>query len=259
MLHNCSSESSDSLHTSPAALSDPHHDLVSPFLATDSQSLSYSGPALHTAENQASTPTLSLSQPFHTVLPSPGALSEFSISSDSPFYSSHTELAKRRPLPPSASSCTSDTVPSSPPPYPRSLPSDEPRLMSRDLSRLPSATHATLAPEAPIILPPQPDEQTDHPRATYDTFLCHSPPTNTWIVAETSSSEYTLQPLPQEDVAFYMSSQIPGSQRAVCRFISNTLLQIQLVCQVTLSAVSPLAMMPNWHKSELNLTVRCFE
>lgn len=122
--------------------------------------------------------------------------------------------------------------------------------MSRDLSRVTPPSHPTLGPEAPVIMPPLPNEQGAHGRAPYDSFLCHSPPANTWIAVETSHSEYSLlvrlpgfrrdgmlvyflsisnlfnsytpsEPLLQEGVAYYMSSQIRGSLKAVCPTIPN--------------------------------------
>ncbi|KAG2148646.1 uncharacterized protein EDB93DRAFT_1144072 [Suillus bovinus] len=52
------------------------------------------------------------------------------------------------------------------------------------------------APEAPVILtPPTQAERCGEDatkRAPYDSFLCHGPPPDTWIVVETSSSEYRL-------------------------------------------------------------------
>ena len=37
-----------------------------------------------------------------------------------------------------------------------------------------------------------PTEQGAHGRAPCDSFLCHSPPANTWIAVETSQLEYIL-------------------------------------------------------------------
>ncbi|KAG6375489.1 hypothetical protein JVT61DRAFT_3048 [Boletus reticuloceps] len=66
----------------------------------------------------------------------------------------------------------------SPPPYSTSPPTD--------LSALPD-THA---PEEPIIMAP--NEQHAQGRAPCDSFLCHSPPANTWINVESSQSEHAL-------------------------------------------------------------------
>jgi len=54
------------------------------------------------------------------------------------------------------------------------------------------AQQDTPGPEAPIIMPPQPADQGTQGRAPFDSFLCHSPPPNTWIQVETSHSEYAL-------------------------------------------------------------------
>ena len=39
---------------------------------------------------------------------------------------------------------------------------------------------------------PPPNEHDAHGRAPCDSFLCHSPPANTWIAVETSHLEYIL-------------------------------------------------------------------
>lgn len=121
--------------------------------------------------------------------------------------------------------------------------------MSRDLSRVPSAPPTTPGPEAPVILTP--NEQGGQGRAPYDSFLCHSPPANTWIAVETLESEYSLlvrlpgftrngmlvfflslpvffidpppvAPSPQRGVAYYMLWLIRGSLKAVRRTVSIT-------------------------------------
>ena len=95
----------------------------------------------------------------------------------------HTDAPKRRPLPTPPpvplhspqSSTLSQVFPSSPPPpYSQSLPDDAPPEMS--------------LPEEPVIMPPIPNEH----GAVYDSFLCHTPPANTWITVETSPLEYVL-------------------------------------------------------------------
>ncbi|KAF8134527.1 hypothetical protein EV363DRAFT_1323765 [Boletus edulis] len=71
---------------------------------------------------------------------------------------------------------------SPPPPYSTSPPAD--------LSRVATASPATHAPEEPIIMAP--NEQHAQGRAPCDSFLCHSPPANTWINVESSQSEHAL-------------------------------------------------------------------
>ncbi|KAF8557628.1 hypothetical protein OG21DRAFT_1406692 [Imleria badia] len=61
-----------------------------------------------------------------------------------------------------------------------------------DLSRVASAAPTLLGPEAPVILSPPSNEQGGQSRAPCDSFLCHSPPANTWIAVETLQSEYSL-------------------------------------------------------------------
>ena len=121
---------------------------------------------------QGSTASLPLSRSFDDILP--------------------VHSPKRRPLPtPPSPLHHFGSIPSSPPPpYSRSLPAEEPVPMSRDLSRVPSAPPTTPGPEAPVILTP--NEQGGQGRAPYDSFLCHSPPANTWIAVETLESEYSL-------------------------------------------------------------------
>lgn len=171
---------------------------------------SYPGPAsqpdpLSRSVDHGSTASLPLSQTFDTILPVAGSPSEHSTPRDSPFQSSSAEASKRRPLPtpplmlqrsPSSSELhhMSDLIPSSPPPpYSMFLPADGPVSMTRDLSRVVTSTsQTTLAPEAPVIMPPIPNDQGAQGRAPYDSFLCHSPPANTWIAVETSQHEYVL-------------------------------------------------------------------
>jgi HSP20 family molecular chaperone IbpA len=90
--------------------------------------------------------------------------------------------------------CTS--IPSSPPPpYSRDLCPDD-RMHPPALSRQSSNSSSYPAPEAPVILtPPTQAERCGedaHRRAPYDSFLCHTPPPDTWIAVETSPSEYRL-------------------------------------------------------------------
>ncbi|KAI9571137.1 hypothetical protein HD554DRAFT_2078874 [Boletus coccyginus] len=70
-------------------------------------------------------------------------------------------------------------------PSPSYLPPPPPYSTLEDELALP-------APEAPVIMTPPPNEQSAHARHPYDSFLCHSPPANTWIAVETSQSEYSL-------------------------------------------------------------------
>ncbi|KAH7913257.1 hypothetical protein BJ138DRAFT_1002653 [Hygrophoropsis aurantiaca] len=87
-------------------------------------------------------------------------------------------------------------VPSSPPPpYSRFLPPEQPMPTTRSLTRSVSSTSGYPAPEAPVILTPPPQaesEQGERRRAPHDSFLCHAPPPDTWIAIESSLSEYTL-------------------------------------------------------------------
>ncbi|KAG2043267.1 hypothetical protein BDR03DRAFT_852015 [Suillus americanus] len=64
------------------------------------------------------------------------------------------------------------------------------------LSRSSSNSRSYPAPEAPVILTPPTQaercgEDADR-RAPHDSFLCHTPPPDTWIAVETSPSEYRL-------------------------------------------------------------------
>lgn len=125
---------------------------------------------------------------------------------------SPSEASGRRPLPslpqtnagihdpqskqPSLSNVLSSSQPSSPPPpYSRNtLPDDQ---MHTPASSGPSFNSSMYpAPEAPVILtPPTQAERRGEDanrRAPYDSFLCHSPPPDTWIAVETSPSEYRL-------------------------------------------------------------------
>lgn len=155
-------------------------------------------------EDQDLTASL-LSQTLATIPPSVGPPTDLLPSRLSPFQPPSGELPKRRPLPippsilqHSQSSSESHRIPSPipstpPPPYSIFLPAGDPVPTTRDLSRLaPPASHTTLAPEAPVIMPPLPNEQVAQGRAPYDSFLCHSPPANTWIAVETSQLEYVL-------------------------------------------------------------------
>ena len=226
-----SSDSIKSNHTLPTAPSDPPGPSQSvphpeksnesalshttpparfPSSLSDPQPKSYHGPAsqpgpLPRGADQGSTASLSFSQTSETALPMAGPPSERTPSRSSSFQSSSGEAAKRRPLPtpplmlqrsPSSSELhrISDPIPSSPPPpYSMFLPSEDPVPMVRDLSAMvASASIPTLAPEAPVIMAPLPNEQGAHGRAPYDSFLCHTPPANTWIAVETSQSEYVL-------------------------------------------------------------------
>ncbi|KAH0827990.1 hypothetical protein J3R83DRAFT_3631 [Lanmaoa asiatica] len=142
-----------------------------------------------------STASLPLSQSFDNILPVAASLSEPSTSPESP---SSVDPTKRRPLPTPPSilqhspSSSHFSIPSSPPPpYSTFLPAEDPAPMTRDLSRVSSTMHST-PPEAPVIMPPLPNEQGAQGRAPYDSFLCHSPPANTWIAVETSELAYSL-------------------------------------------------------------------
>lgn len=147
--------------------------------------------------DQDSPPSPPLAQSLDNILPLEPSLS---ISQDASFQ---PEPPKRRPLPTPPSSLqhaspsprfssTSEIIPASPPPpYSRFLPDDDPEQMSRHSSNASPPT-AFPAPEAPVIMSPLPNEQGAHSRAPYDSFLCHSPPANTWIAVETSLSEYVL-------------------------------------------------------------------
>ncbi|KAG8214054.1 hypothetical protein J3R82DRAFT_10811 [Butyriboletus roseoflavus] len=184
-------------HTTPPARFPPS--------LSDPQPRSYPGPAsqpapLSWSAEQGST----LSQTSDASLPVPPP-SERSPSRSSSFLSSSAEAAKRRPLPtpplmlqhsPSSSELRRISVPipsSPPPPYSMFLPTEDPVSMTRNLSTVvASASTTTLAPEAPVIMAPLPNEQGAHGLAPYDSFLCHTPPANTWIAVETSQSEYVL-------------------------------------------------------------------
>lgn len=82
--------------------------------------------------------------------------------------------------------------PSPPPPY--SLPDDQMHTPALSGPSFNSSMYP--APEAPVILtPPTQAERCGEDanrRAPYDSFLCHSPPPDTWIAVETSPSEYRL-------------------------------------------------------------------
>lgn len=86
-------------------------------------------------------------------------------------------------------------IPSSPPPpYSPLFPADQ--VHPPALSRSPSNSCSYPAPEAPVILTPPTQaerrgEDADR-RAPHDSFLCHTPPPDTWIAVETSPSEYRL-------------------------------------------------------------------
>lgn len=216
------SESTDPIkanHTLPTASSDPLDMSLHPEKSNESTLPQTTSPvrfpsyppasnqpdSLSRGVDQGSTTSLPLSQTFDALLPVAGPQLEHSTSRDSPFQSSSTETSKRRPLPtpplmlqhsPSSSELhhISDPIPSSPPPpYSMSLPGEGPAPMTRDLSRIFTTTsHTNPAPEAPVIMPPLPNDQGSHGRAPYDSFLCHSPPANTWIAVETSQYEYVL-------------------------------------------------------------------
>lgn len=211
-------------HTSPTPLSDPpdasqpiHHleklnkavlpettrfpySVLQPKLYVDAASQSDSSSRLEQGSVASLSPS---SDDVVSVAPSP---LEPPIR-DNSFQSSPVEAVKRRPLPspPSSLSRLSDPIPSSPPPpYSRFLSQTDLMPTTRDLSRMPlspAAHHHTPGPEAPVILPPPPNEEGHHDRPTYDTFLCHSIPANTRITVETSQLEYSLL------------VQLPGFQR----------------------------------------------
>lgn len=87
-------------------------------------------------------------------------------------------------------------IPSSPPPpYSRDISPDD-QMHPPALSRSSSNSRSYPAPEAPVILTPPTQaercgEDADR-RAPHDSFLCHTPPPDTWIAVETSPSEYRL-------------------------------------------------------------------
>ncbi|KAH7920714.1 hypothetical protein BV22DRAFT_1020725 [Leucogyrophana mollusca] len=91
---------------------------------------------------------------------------------------------------------TPTPVPSSPPPpYSQFLSPEQPLPSTRSLSRSVSANSSYPAPEAPVILAPPPQAESEYSarrRAPYDSFLCHAPPPDTWIAVESSASEYSL-------------------------------------------------------------------
>ncbi|KAG1751353.1 uncharacterized protein EDB91DRAFT_601935 [Suillus paluster] len=87
-------------------------------------------------------------------------------------------------------------IPSSPPPPYSRGPFPDDQMLPPSLPRSTSNTSSYPAPEAPVILTPLTQaercgEDADR-RAPYDSFLCHDPPPDTWIVVETSPSEYRL-------------------------------------------------------------------